>query len=198
MNQQEMMKQDRQKQHGGTFLGLVIGLVLGLLIAVGVALMINGAPPPFLDRAGGRDKQVEIDRIADPNQAMYGKDVTRPVAPPVTAETVQPAPPVAAAAAVQEPVPVAPPAQAQAPSAEDAKWEYYLQAGAFKSRDDAEAVRAKLALMGQEAQISERKGDGGSLYRVRLGPFAQEGNASRLRKSLSDNGMEAAVVRVQK
>lgn len=82
--------------------------------------------------------------------------------------------------------------------AADDKWSYYLQAGAFREQADAENTRAKLALMGVEARISERQSETGVLYRVRVGPFAQLEPANRVRGKLSDNGVDAAVVRISK
>jgi cell division protein FtsN len=75
---------------------------------------------------------------------------------------------------------------------------YYLQAGAFREVQDAEATKAKLALMGVAASIAERKSDLGVLYRVRIGPFAEVEAMNRARARLSDNGVDAAVVRVPK
>lgn len=75
---------------------------------------------------------------------------------------------------------------------------YFVQAGAFKSPEDAEAQRAKLALMGMAADVSEREQSGRTVYRVRLGPFAQKGMAEATRDQLDANGMEAALVRIQR
>ena len=80
----------------------------------------------------------------------------------------------------------------------DDKFTYYLQAGAFLERADAENAKAKLALMGLSASIAERKTDNGTLYRVRLGPFGNLETMNRVRSRLSDNGVDVAVVRVPK
>ncbi|MFC7515514.1 SPOR domain-containing protein [Herbaspirillum sp. GCM10030257] len=80
----------------------------------------------------------------------------------------------------------------------DDKWSYYLQAGAFREQSDAENIRAKLALMGVEAKISERQADTGVLYRVRVGPFSQLDAMNKVRGKLSDNGVDAAIVRIAK
>ncbi|WP_151632201.1 SPOR domain-containing protein [Noviherbaspirillum aerium] len=82
--------------------------------------------------------------------------------------------------------------------AQDEKWSYYLQAGAFREQNDAENIRAKLALLGVEARISERQADTGVLYRVRVGPFNQMDSMNKVRGKLSDNGVDAAVVRIAK
>jgi cell division protein FtsN len=66
----------------------------------------------------------------------------------------------------------------------DAKTEhtYLLQAGSFKSKSDAERMRAQLILLGlPNVHTDTSKSDNGTLwYRVRLGPFD---NRSRLSKA---------------
>ncbi|MDE0310340.1 MAG: SPOR domain-containing protein [Acidiferrobacterales bacterium] len=52
--------------------------------------------------------------------------------------------------------------------------EYVLQVGSFNNFEDADAVKAKLALSGQQAFIQKvTVEDRGDFYRVRLGPFDQ-------------------------
>lgn len=80
----------------------------------------------------------------------------------------------------------------------DDKYTYYLQAGAFRERTDADNTRAKLALLGFEARISERQSETGTLYRVRVGPIGQVETINRMRSELTSNGVDAAVVRVAK
>jgi cell division protein FtsN len=91
------------------------------------------------------------------------------------------------------------PAAAPAPAAgADDKYVYYLQAGAFRDMSDAEATRAKLALLGFEAAISDRASDSGTLHRVRLGPFSQVESVNKARAKLLDSGIDVAIVRNQK
>lgn len=80
----------------------------------------------------------------------------------------------------------------------DEKFTYFLQAGAFLEQADAENAKAKLALMGMSAAISERQSDNRTLYRVRIGPFAQQETMNRVRSKLTDNGVDVAVIRVPK
>ena len=83
------------------------------------------------------------------------------------------------------------------PTAAD-PFSYFVQAGAFKSPEDAEAQRAKLAMMGMAADVSEREQSGRTVFRVRLGPFNDKAMADATREQLETNGVEAALVRVQK
>jgi cell division protein FtsN len=91
-----------------------------------------------------------------------------------------------------------PAAAAAAAAAGDDKFVYYLQVGAFRQVTDAESARAKLALLGFEAAISDRSTDNGVLHRVRVGPYNQVEAMNRARGKLSENGVDVAVVRNQK
>lgn len=75
---------------------------------------------------------------------------------------------------------------------------YFVQAGAFRSNDDAEAQRAKLSLMGVEARVTEREQAGRTVYRVRAGPFNKKDDADRLKSRLDSGGLESNLVRVQR
>ena len=93
--------------------------------------------------------------------------------------------------------PAAPAAPAAADGGED-KIIYYLQAGAFREMADAENTRAKLALLGFEAAISERANGADVLHRVRIGPYNQVETMNRARAKLVDAGVDVAIVRNQK
>ncbi len=194
----------KRKQAGGTFLGLILGLIIGLSIAVVVAVMIMKTPIPFTNKMARPDKPAEAaGAVSDPNQPLYGKRDAR-TAPPESAAAPAPVPPNTAqpsesrAPIVENSLLDKPKTDKPAAGADNGQWIYYLQAGAFRSRDDAESTRAKLALLGFEAQVSERPSDQGTLYRVRLGPYTQMEAVNRTRAKLSDNGVDAAVVRTAK
>jgi cell division protein FtsN len=95
------------------------------------------------------------------------------------------------------PAPSAAPAPAPA-AAGSGDYIYYLQAGAFRDLSDAEATRAKLALLGFEAAISDRTSDSGVLHRVRLGPYNQVEAMNKARAKLLDSGVDVAIVRNQR
>jgi cell division protein FtsN len=204
------------RQTGGTLLGLIIGLLFGLGIAVAVALTINKTTLPFLNKGGKPDRaELTPAQVSDPNKPMYGnkaaaKEAARELANPPVVEPVPPNsadPQVEKNAAAQEAdlpsveeknrkADLAKAADAKAEG--DAKWTYYLQAGAFRAQPDAESARAKLALLGFEASITERLSDNGTFYRVRIGPFGQLDSMNRARSKLTDNGVDVAVVRTPK
>jgi len=112
---------------------------------------------------------------------------SKPPAAPAAASNVTPTPTGAAAANANK-----------AADAGDDKFIYYLQAGAFRELADAESARAKLALLGFEASVSDRTTDTGVLHRVRMGPYNQVEAMNKVRAKLSENGVDVAVVRNQK
>jgi cell division protein FtsN len=75
---------------------------------------------------------------------------------------------------------------------------YFVQAGAFRSADDAEAQKAKLAIAGFEAKVTEREQSGTTVYRVRVGPIDQKDAAERAKEKLDAAGFESALVRIQR
>jgi cell division protein FtsN len=75
---------------------------------------------------------------------------------------------------------------------------YFVQAGAFRTPEDAEAQRAKLSLMGVEAKVTEREQSGRQVFRVRVGPFDKKEEADRQKERLDAGGVETALVRVQR
>jgi len=75
---------------------------------------------------------------------------------------------------------------------------YFVQAGAFRTPEDAEAQRAKLSLMGIEAKVTEREQSGRQVFRVRVGPFNNKDEADRQKDKLDSGGFDTALVRVQR
>ena len=206
------------RERGSTTTGIIIGLILGLVIAVIVALVITKGATPFTDRGGkfGKGDPTPA-QVADPNRPLYGDrdaareankqmvERTRPAEDPLgeaiagmapEGAAPAPAPAPAGAPAANGAAPAPAPAPAAAPAVAPGEVVYHLQAGAFRELADAENSRAKLALLGFEATISDRNADGSVLHRVRIGPFNQEA-MTRARAKLLDAGVDVAIVRNQ-
>ena len=98
----------------------------------------------------------------------------------------------AATAAPAAPAAATPPAPGADP------FTYFVQAGAFRTPEDAEAQRAKLAMLGIDAAISEREQNGRTVFRVRVGPFNQKALADLTLEQLQVNNIESALVRIQR
>lgn len=85
------------------------------------------------------------------------------------------------------------------PAQTNSNYDYYLQAASFRSNADAEKLRARLALKGfksiTQARTSEEKG---TLYRVRLGPYADKRKAKTAKNKLQRLGVRPFVFTVKK
>ena len=75
---------------------------------------------------------------------------------------------------------------------------YFVQVGAYSNADDAEQQRAKLALAGYRASVSEREQNGRTVHRVRLGPFEKKDDADAQEERVKAIVPEAALVRVER
>ncbi len=181
-----------QKTHrGGTLLGFILGLLIGLGVAVGVALYITNAPIPFVNKVKPATENVNPaagGKLPDPNKPLQGQS-------PATASAPAEAP-ATAVAPVEVPKEMAP-ADAKTQAALEEGSRFLLQAGAYKTPEDADAMRARLALMGLDAKVFPREEGGTTLYRVRLGPYGSLDEINRVRKSLADNAVESQLIRIK-
>lgn len=214
------MKQTRS----AAMVGFIVGVLVGLAAALAVAVFVTKVPVPFTNKAQGRSPlqeaaEAERNKDWDPNAALQGKSLNRPVTAAVPA-----APAVSTAARVDSkpgtsadplgdlarlrasatPPVVSPtvvgttPPLARPPAASADPFSYFVQAGAFRTAEDAEAQRAKLSLLGMESRVTEREQSGRTVFRVRVGPFDRKEDADRSKDRLDSNGFETALVRVQR
>lgn len=222
-----MKTQQRGGTALGLILGIIVGLGAALGVAVYVSkvpvpFLSKGSKNADQDAAEARKN-----KDWDPNSPLYGKNPARitvpaapEVAPPVTdgvaaapdpaSVSSQPVAPVTATAKPETKAETRPKASAsgdplgdlvKAKSAEASAAEsfnYFVQAGAFRSPSDAEAQRAKLAMLGWESRVSEREQNGRTVFRVRVGPFAKRDDAEQLKVKLEGAGVDSALVRVQR
>jgi cell division protein FtsN len=75
---------------------------------------------------------------------------------------------------------------------------YFVQVGAFRTEEDAQAHRARVAMSGYEARITEREQSGRTVWRVRVGPWERKDDATQAKDKLEGAGFEAALVSVQR
>ena len=83
-----------------------------------------------------------------------------------------------------------------APRARRSPDNYVLQVGSFRKRDEAERLKASLALIGLEADIqSVSINEGDTWYRVRLGPYRDLPSLNEARARLREHRMEPMVLK---
>ncbi|WP_353141558.1 SPOR domain-containing protein [Limnohabitans sp.] len=200
------------QQRGGTLVGFIIGLVVGLAVALGAAIYVTKMPIPFLTKGQTRSAdsdaaEAEKNKDWDPNAPLYGKKGAKPgdkvdeSKADAKADT-KPEPKQDAAAKV-DPTSADPLGDlAKVKSAEPKPvytdpFIYFVQAGAYRSNDEAETQRAKTVMLGLDAKISERDQGGRTVYRVRVGPMDKV-EAERVRAKLEAAHIDSAMVRVQR
>ncbi|MBI3776825.1 MAG: SPOR domain-containing protein [Gammaproteobacteria bacterium] len=84
------------------------------------------------------------------------------------------------------------------PPATGKKGNYIVQVGAFKKADEADRLRAALALLGIESSVQVvRIGDSDSFHRVRVGPFDDLDRANRTRAKLKQNNYNSILLQVK-
>lgn len=211
----------RQTQTGGTLIGLIIGALVGLGAALAVAVYVTKVPVPFLNKTqshGAENDAAEAKKNKDwqPNAPLAGKNPARTATNPAVgtlgepAANVPAAPDPAAGSGKASADPLGDLAKARTEARTDAKpplassgsggdpFNYFIQAGAFRTPEDAEQQRAKLSLLGFQSRVTEREQSGRTVFRVRLGPYDKKDEADRVKEKLDSNAVETALVRVQR
>lgn len=189
------------RMQGGTLLGFLVGLIAGLSIAVVVAMFVTRAPVPFVDK-GNRNTERPLEpkslsEAPDPNASLHSGTRPGASAAPAASTAGSGAPALAVAApsvSPSAPIEASTPSSV-APAGDAVEASYLLQAGAFRSSSEAENMKVRLALIGFEARVLDAQVNGQTLYRVRVGPYAQLDSMNRARARLAENGIEASVVR---
>ena len=148
------------------------------------------------DAADKSDAATKVDpKSSDPLGDLAKVKTAEPKAEAKPETKSEPKPESKPDAKVAEPK-LAEPKLADKPSSSD-PFIYFVQAGAYRSNDEAEAQRAKTALLGLDAKISERDQGGRTVYRVRVGPM-DKADAERVRAKLDAAHIDSAMVRVQR
>jgi cell division protein FtsN len=209
----------------GLLIGLTLALGVALYVTKVPIPFVNKVPQRTADQDAA---EIQKNKNWDPNSPLYGKNPAKPgtaasgtVAPLPPVATPQPgalptpavtggvtpaAPRASAPASTRDPAailadkPTAPKITSSASGAAGGAdpFSYFVQAGAYGRTEDAEAQRAKLAMLGLEGRLTEREQAGRTVYRVRLGPFDKKGDAEAAKERLAGAGVEAALVRVQR
>lgn len=89
--------------------------------------------------------------------------------------------------------PVAPTSsEPQAPTATADSARYLIQAGAFRGNDEAEALKARIALTGEIARVESAQINGNTVYRVRMGPYPNATSLAAAKQALVSHGISGA------
>lgn len=167
---------------------ILIGLTLGALITWTVQTLFFRTPKPFPGLAN-----LFAPRKAAPVEEPKKPAAPQPVKPKLDFYTVLPE--------IETVIPEreSRPSKAPAPAPSEADTHYILQAASFANLEDADRLKAKLALNGLEAHIEKVSIEGrGQYFRVRLGPFARLQDLDSANQKLAQQGIKAMRLKVQR
>jgi cell division protein FtsN len=116
---------------------------------------------------------------------------------PDAADIAQPAIISNASASPNTQPPVTTAASATKPEPKDDGTRYLLQAGAFQASGDAEAVKAKIAMLGLSARVESAQISDKTVYRVRMGPYGSASELADAKKRLSGGGLPAMAIKAR-
>jgi cell division protein FtsN len=203
-------------------LGMIIGLLLGVVISLAVALWLNRLSNPFVEKNKPVEpvsKMAPAQPAPPPEAARNAEQAAKGKAPGAekgkagerprfefysilpgekepAPEKAAPATPATAHRTATAPTAAGKPGSSPASPKPHSGDVYWLQAGAFGEEREADNLKARIALIGLEAAVKPvATADKGTLYRVRLGPYQSLDDANRIKVSLSQNGVGAAIIR---
>ena len=157
-----------------TFLtGLAIGLLAAFLLylkqqnepeRVPAATTTTPAPPTDPKDTAATPPRFDFYTILPEQEVIIPDQEVKETKPAKSPETVKPRAPAN--------TPLPPTASSTPPVPTGKKGNYMVQVGAFKKAEEADRLRAALALLGIESTVQVvRIGDTDSFHRVRVGPF---------------------------
>lgn len=172
---------------GSPFLsGLLLGLLLGVVLSAGVAIFVTGGESPFVNKSEPPKTAVMSDEPQEPvnpeEQSGRPRFDFYTILPGSESEVTE-----------QEIRQKEAEANPEAPATES----YFLQVGAFQTEQEADNMKAQLALLGLEAIVQTATiPEKGVWHRVRVGPFASLDQINRAREELVRNGFKADLIKV--
>jgi len=158
--------------------------------AGGATLAIPGLQQPAAKPQADRQREPEPQPAPRPRFDFY---TILPETEVVVPQEESPAPP---------PPPERKPPDAEPPTpaatVTTARESYILQVGSFRKHSDADRLKARLALMGIEAEIQKVTIDNKDTYhRVRSGPYRNRQDLDRVRARLKREGVDSIAIKLQ-
>ena len=174
--------QPRQEKKSNPFLnGLLLGLLAGVAIAVAFTVYIKGGTSAFTAKP---DQGTTIE--ATP-AAGIKNDSAEPTKDRFEFYNILPG----SESKVTE--------QEMKQLQDDSKPKesFFLQVGAFQTVQEADNMKAKLALLGLEAIVQTVTiPEKGVLHRVRVGPFTDINQINKAKNDLNENGFKTDLIKV--
>lgn len=184
----------RQNKGSPFFSGLLVGFLLGVAASLAVVMYIKGGDSPFATqpdtkkpiaekiaedarKSAEAESEKPADTAAEDDKTRFDFYTILPGSESkVTTEELH--------IKDQQPQPVV-------------AYTYYLQVGAFQTSDEADNMKAKLALQGFEAVVQTATiPDKGVWHRVRVGPLSNLDEINKAKNDLAANGFKTDLIKV--
>ncbi len=185
---------ESQHKPGGIWSGILIGMLAGLGGAAAIAVWVSHSNP-FVAQPGASSTPA--------NPPTTTTQTATPATPNASGNIVDPA---TRAAPVDShydfyhmlpgpsapaPTPTGPSPKPDTPAPAPSVW---VQVGSFTDNNQADDLKAQLAMLGYEASIQTvDAADKGTLYRVRLGPFSSDA-AQQVKNALAQSQIQSTLV----
>ncbi len=178
------------------FTGLLIGILMGVAASLGVVMFIKGGESPFAQQTSNEITKSVSEKMQDQAIADQANvDTTAEASPDGTQNrfdfyTILPGS--ESKVSAEEEIKIKDDAPEPA-----LQISYYLQVGAFQTGEEADNMKAKLALQGFEAVVqTATTADKAIWHRVRVGPLTNLDQINKTKNDLLKNGFKADLIKV--
>jgi cell division protein FtsN len=178
------------------FTGLLIGILMGVAASLGVVMFIKGGESPFAQQTSNEITKSVSEKMQDQAIAdQANADAAAEAGPDGTQNrfdfyTILPGS--ESKVSAEEEIKIKEDAPEPA-----LQISYYLQIGAFQTGEEADNMKAKLALQGFEAVVqTATTADKAIWHRVRVGPLTNLDQINKTKNDLLKNGFKADLIKV--
>jgi len=174
------------------FTGLLIGVLIGIGVSLAVVMTIKGSDSPFNNNAAAVAQDPnKYDDLAQPSdKATKGDDAAASEDDKTRFDFYTILPGTEKQITTDEMLK----SEENKPATQGS---YYLQVGAFQTEEDADNMKAKLALQGFEAVVQTATiPEKGVWHRVRVGPLNDLDQINKAKSDLAVNGFKADLIKV--
>ena len=178
------------------FTGLLIGILMGVAASLGVVMFIKGGESPFAQQTSNEITKSVSQKMQDKAMAdQANADAAAEAGPDGTQNrfdfyTILPGS--ESKVSAEEEIKIKNDAPEPA-----LQISYYLQVGAFQTGEEADNMKAKLALQGFEAVVqTATTADKAIWHRVRVGPLTNLDQINKTKNDLLKNGFKADLIKV--
>jgi cell division protein FtsN len=178
------------------FTGLLIGILMGVAASLGVVMFIKGGESPFAQQTSNEITKSVSEKMQDKAIAdQANADAAAEAGPDGTQNrfdfyTILPGS--ESKVSAEEEIKIKEDAPEPA-----LQISYYLQIGAFQTGEEADNMKAKLALQGFEAVVqTATTADKAIWHRVRVGPLTNLDQINKTKNDLLKNGFKADLIKV--